>query len=253
MKKNKIIVIIMFILIISPLTISEKTENGKNIASKKISNFLDFIEQDDFYGNITESELYLKFKDLVGDEPKIGFCGPAYINSTGTGLHIGRNFRMFIIEIPIRLTPIRDVFSFPRRMMIFWLIFCSYTNESATTQIIPLGKDLKRDENATINISGKHMVLCGTFIFRHPKQLREVVLKPWLHRLTGIPIENITFFISNISGKNFLLYKFPYWFLNMIQDMYMPLKLKIPLYGFIKPLTFKGYTPFVLWVNRSKI
>lgn len=256
MIKKKIIGIIIFILIISPLTISEKTESEKYINSKKISNFLNSIEQDDIYVDIIESEIYSKFKDLVGNESTIQVCGPSYINSSGKGLHVGRTLRFVIIEIPIRINDlIFDAFTFPRVMMVFWLMFCLYNNENASTTIYPLkkGEGLKIDENNSINISGKHMILCGVFIFRHPKAFRKKIITPLLSLLTGIPKDNITFPIVNISGKNFLEFKFPFWVLNTIQNSIMPLKLKIPLYGFFINLTFKGYTPFVLWVNKTKI
>jgi len=252
MIKKKIIGIFILILIISPLTISEKTEIEKHTNSKKITNFLNSIEQDDIYGNIIESELYSKFKDLVGNESKIEFSGPAYIESEGRGLHAGRNVRIVQLEIPITLSGLFfSYLRFPRYMMGIWLIFASYNDENATTKIYPLKGNLKIDENKSINISGKHMILCGVFFFREPFRTRKRFLKPIISKLTGIPEENITFPIEKFHGKNFLNWAtFPYSLFSLLQ-FYIPLKVVVPLYGFLIPLTFRGYSPFVLWVNKN--
>ena len=52
MMKKKIVAIAILILIISPLTISKETESEKNLSPKKITNFLNSINQEDFYGDI---------------------------------------------------------------------------------------------------------------------------------------------------------------------------------------------------------
>jgi len=206
-----------------------------------------------FFGNIAESELYLRFKDLVGNESNIGFCGPAYIDSIGRGLHVGRNIKFVWLQIPTGYSsPLTDALTFPRYMMGLWLYYCSYNDENATTTIYTLEKGLKIDENNSINISGKHIIVCGIFIFRHPNRFRKQILKPIISKLTGIPKNNITFFIEKIHGKIFFNWTGIYLYLSILQ-FFTPFKLKIPLYGFLIPLEFRGYTPFALRVNKTKI
>jgi hypothetical protein len=250
MMKKKIVAIAILILIISPLTISKETESGKNLSPKKVTNFLNSINQDDFYGDISESELFMKFKELAGNESNIGFCGPAFINSSGKGLHAGRNVKFLVLEIPIGIGgTFLDFMRFPRYLWGMWLYFIVYLNESAWTKIYPLKNGLKIDENNSINITGKHIVLNGLFIFREPFRTRKGLFKPIISLLTGIPKANITFPIEKFHGKQFFIYnKRPYNWLTILQ-FFSPIKVKIPFYGFFISLDYHGYTPFAMWIN----
>ena len=251
----KIISITIIVFLIGSSSSSSIPIDLKN--NKKVKDVYSLIRNFDINENIInieESSFYNNFKKLVGNDSEIHFCGPAYIKSIGKGLHMGRLIKLIRLRIPIDI-PQPDLFGFERRIMNLWFIFCCYFNdENATTIIEPLYK------NETIILKGNHIVFSNIIVFPQPNNFRNFINKT-LNKLLKLNI-TIDFPIQKLHGQMFwywhnssskildFLISYPMmlaWF------VLWPFKIKTQLIGFIKPLEWFSYTPFVIWSNSSII
>ena len=166
-------------------------------------------------------------------------CGPAYVTSSGKGLHAGRNFHVIQYQgpgtLPLILSP---------NIINYWLIVCNYGfDENATTTIVPL-----KSNSSPIEISGRHWVICGVLKFPIDSYTILHLIRNFIEKLVGkdlvFPISDI---ITLLDGKVFWNWSGIYYLLSLGHFFLNPLKIKIPLYGFVKSLDIYGYSLFTIY------
>jgi hypothetical protein len=250
MIKKLFLIIILILVVISPMTNSAFVDLKSQIKIRNNIDFFDDIEQDDLFIDIDESFLYSKFKSLFGNDSKIQFCGPAYVKSTGMGLHMSSGFRLIQLNIPFRRVPslfnLWPFLFFPRNYWLMEFFLCNYLDSNETKTKIWSLKDGKN-----IYINGSHTILVGIFFFNAPNNARKLLIKPLFSRILNISEEEIKFPVEDLQGDHILEWEsFTYWLLHLVQFNTHP-RLIIPWYGLNKNLDFFGYTPFVFWTNSS--
>lgn len=162
-------------------------------------------------------------------------CGPAKVESTGKGLHLARNIKLLQIDA--------DLPGFPRYPATTYLIYAKYNDKNASTKITTL------KDNKTFYINGSHSIFVCQF-----SSMFLVNMKMFLRKF------NITTPITELQGRMF-------WYFNVTSDtqigklvkyitcmamifswyLIWPFKIKSQLISLFRPVTFYGYTPFVIW------
>jgi len=164
-------------------------------------------------------------------------CGPAYIESVGKGLHLGRNTKLIRVD-----STILPGF-FPRYPAAMWFIFCGYNDENASTKITTI------KDNKTFYVNGSHSVFVGIFMSRFLMNLKMLPFDLPITKYQGR-----MFWYFNMSASSPLMTGIKYiTCLSMIYFWFLawPFKIKTQLIGFVEPLVFRGYTPFVIWSNST--
>lgn len=214
------------------------------------------IESLDYQEEIGE-KIYESLIRIYGNDSGFKFCGPAYVNSTGMGLHLGRSFRYLMIRIPVRIGSLISFIRFPRPMLQQAFIYSNYFyDENAVTEITPIGG------NETIKLKGNHSVFAGVYTFNGPYRARKdtnKILKKFFDTSIDFPVLDINgrmfwyFNLTSNTGNEILDAIMPgiklVVFLGLVYAwaLLWPFQIKSQFIGFVKPLEWYGYTPFVIW------
>jgi hypothetical protein len=248
MKSKKIIVIIIVMLIIS---VSTTTSFGAINNTFKISSELDDLafacnnelEKLDSIEKIEETEIYKSFKEIAGDNAIIQTCGPALVESIGTGHHFIRLFDLFRIEADIPII-------FPLKPIVrIWTVFNNYFNDdNASTKITTL------KDNKTFYINGSHRLFAPLIWYKY--FMRVGMITSPINLILGIlGLENLQI-KTPLKDKYQGVYPWPYseslGTLTLIISLLLAwytFKFIYPIRGLYIPLTTFGYVPFLIWTE----
>jgi hypothetical protein len=249
---RKKIIAIIFVTLLLTLSFSGIVNANADIDEVLTEEEYEFFENQKELGE----RLYESLIRILGNDSGYKFCGPAYVNSTGMGLHLGRGFRYILISIPVRIS-IPSFARFPRPMFQQWFIFTQYFyDEKAVTNITPLNGD------DPISLKGDHSVFAGVYMFNLPNRMRKTINNV----LKTLNLKQINFPILDAHGRMF-------WYFDLTANtgnqllntaisgvkfvvllsfvfawaLFWPFHIKSQFLGFVKPVNWRGYSPFVIW------
>ena len=236
--KGLIIISLILLLAVLPSVTSSIASNINLREISKVNKIIRGLDDDNLIDiDLLQEKAVEAFKKIVGDDSEIKSVGWSFVNSNGTGMHIGRGFRLIYTAIPINIGA--PLWGFPRNTFNFWLIFANYNQGDATTVIDPL-----EEGKENITITGDHYIFSGACIFLGLKRTA------WnLERFTDLKLPKVKYYAGKMFWHKGTI---ALYMLNPLWKYFIPtpLNIKFPLYTLIIPTSFRGFTPFVLWKEK---